>query len=121
VANVKAVSNLAVCLSAQERWSEAAETAGLAVRLLDDADTRLTLGIALAKLGRMDEVVEQLRTARVRGPRHPLVADRLGLLLLKLGRLDEAEAAAAKAIALDPTLAERLGPLGRESSNPPQP
>jgi Flp pilus assembly protein TadD len=110
--NVKAVSNLAVCLSAQERWSEAAETAGLAVRLLDDADTRLTLGIALAKLGRMDEAVEQLCTARVRGPRHPLVADRLGLLLLQLGRLDEAEAALRDAHALAPSAAGPLGNLG---------
>jgi Flp pilus assembly protein TadD len=110
--NVKAVSNLAVCLSAQERWAEAAETAGLAVRLLDDADTRLTLGIALAKLGRMDESLEQLRTARVRGPRHPLVADRLGLLLLQLGRLDEAEAALRDAQALAPAAAGPLGNLG---------
>jgi len=70
--------------------------------------------------GRPAAAVVHLERAVAIDPADPVLWANLARGLADSGRTPEAQVAAAKAIALDPTLAERLEVLGGQSGDRPQ-
>ena len=70
------------------------------------------LGIALRRLGRLDEAAACYRRAIQLSPNHAEAHNNLGNLLMRLGQMDEAVACYRQAIALRPDYADAHNGLG---------
>jgi tetratricopeptide (TPR) repeat protein len=77
-----------------------------------NADAHNIMGVSLAALGRVDEAVNELRTAVKLNPQAPSYHANLGEVLRQAKRLDEAEQSLEAATRLDPKNAQSLNNLG---------
>ena len=77
-----------------------------------NVDALHLLGLALRKLGRIEEALAGFEQAVRLRPDLALLHVNLGAILQLLGRLSEAQAAFIEAIRIDPSLAEAYGNLG---------
>lgn len=83
-----------------------------------DAQAHCVRGECLARLARYAEAVEAFVAAERYGWRRPYLYRNLAICLGRLGREHEARVAAAKAVALDPTLASTLPAFPSQSAGP---
>jgi Flp pilus assembly protein TadD len=78
----------------------------------EEAVVQNSLGVALARTGRLPEAVEHYRKVAALSPDFPDVHGNLGAALLSMGRLAEAMAELEKALELSPEYAEAHSNLG---------
>jgi len=78
-------------------------------------DTRNLVGIALRRMGRVDEAIAQYREILKANPDFPRVLYNLGIALAKNGDLASAKGAYGRAIGLKPNMAEARNNLGEVS------
>jgi tetratricopeptide (TPR) repeat protein len=78
-----------------------------------DANTRVALGVALARFGEVVDAVAQLREAVAVSPTNPWAFRNLGGLLLRQGKAAEAESHLRRAVELNPADAASRAGLGK--------
>jgi protein O-mannosyl-transferase len=99
--NKIACFNLGHFLSDHQRYEEAAEQYGEAVRISPDyLDARMNLGITLGRLDHADAAAEQFCFLLKVKPDSAEVRFNLGIVLERLGRIDEAVAQLDRAVLL---------------------
>ncbi|MFI6297260.1 tetratricopeptide repeat protein [Nonomuraea sp. NPDC050790] len=112
---------LALALSYQDRWEEAAGAAAEAIRLAPDTWLpHYMAGQVHYRARRLQEALPPIRTALALNPEWPPLWELLGKVQLSAGRYEESAASARHALALDPEdadpaalLAHALTGLGR--------
>ena len=108
--HLEATHNLGAAYVELERVDDGVAMLERALKIRDNATTRLSLATALAGAGRLAEATEHLRRAIELAPRSPAVHARAGTLLLDAGRHDDAERLLRRSLELrdDPAAAFSL-------------
>ena len=96
------LADIGRCLSGLQRWGEAEATLRQALEGLDDGNTRYDLGLALNRLGRVEESMAEYRRALERNPNHRDALNNLAVDLARLGRLKNAVDQFQRLVAVDP-------------------
>ena len=104
--------NLGAVLLDQDKPAEALPALQRALQLKPDAGTLANLGVALQRLGRLDEAVICHRQAVQQMPASADVHNYLGSALHEQGKLDEAAASYEQALILKPDHIDALTNLG---------
>ena len=95
--------NLGVALAAENRFSEALEHYGEALRLAPNhPDPHVNMGVAMQSIGNLAEAERQLRLGIKLDPQRPTAHYNLGNVLKASGRAREAAAQYARSIQLKP-------------------
>lgn len=100
--NVTALNNAGVAYLEMKRTEEALELFQAALKVLDNASTRINAADALLTLDRKAEALEHLKRAVTLAPRAALPLRRLGSLLRDMAQNDEAAGVLAQALAIEP-------------------
>ncbi len=100
--NVTALNNAGVAYLEMKRTEEALELFQAAIKVLDNASTRINAADALITLDRKTEALEHLKRAVALAPRAALPLRRLGGLLRDMTQNDEAAGVLAQALAIEP-------------------
>jgi Tfp pilus assembly protein PilF len=101
-----AMHQLGVALYRSRQLAEALDVLKQAIALMDGAETRHVLGMALATSGRYEDAVTEMKRSVEMEPKRAEVHGDLGKVLLRIGRKAEAETTLKKALELNPNLAE---------------
>jgi Flp pilus assembly protein TadD len=97
----------------EKEYGRALETCEEALKLNpDNRDTRNLVGIALRRMGRVDEAIVAYREILDETPEAPRILYNLGIALAKDGDLASARAAYERALSLKPNFAEARNNLG---------
>jgi Flp pilus assembly protein TadD len=97
----------------EKEYSRVLESCDEALKLNpDNWDTKNLVGIALRRMGRIDEAIAQYKDILKANPDFPRVLYNLGIALAKGGDLPSARAAYERAVQLKPNLAEARNNLG---------
>jgi tetratricopeptide (TPR) repeat protein len=101
--DVQADFAAALGLLQQERYEEGVDLlAGVTERAPGAAAAHINLGIAQARLGRLDEAEASMLRALELSPQHPVAHNEIGMLYRKTGRFDTARAHYEQALAAYP-------------------
>ena len=100
--NVTALNNTGVAYLEMKRTEEALDLFQGALKVLDNASTRINAADALISLERKAEALEHLKRAVVLAPRAALPLRRLGGLLREMTQNEEAAGVLAQALAIEP-------------------
>ena len=99
--HLTALNNLGVQYVELGRHAEGAQMFERALKIQDNAATRLNLGDALAGQKRLPEAAEHLRRAASLAPGSAATHRRLGVILQALGRTKEAEQALVRSLEIE--------------------
>ncbi|MCY3024105.1 MAG: tetratricopeptide repeat protein [Planctomycetota bacterium] len=118
-----AEANLGLALTRLNRNEEAIPYLEKAIAQKVQAPICLTLGDALAALGRIDKAIAAYQNALTVAPKSALAHYRIGMLQARRNNIDDAEAALLKAVPVRPRQRRGAGGAGshRGAPRPPQP
>jgi tetratricopeptide (TPR) repeat protein len=95
-----------------QRFAEAEPTLRRALEGVDDANTHYLHGVAVDRLGRLGEAMDEYRQALDRNPTHADALNALAVSLARQGKVDEATRMFERLVASDPDNADAHTNLG---------